>query len=166
MLGFYSALEIITSSAMVCDIWTDVRTGRWDDCIMGHYCDNRKALSSYIIIMAHVGFPSRRFLDMLGVFVWCFLKSLCLTGCLALVDHPCLKSYPFSPLQVSATDEDRGSFGTISYTLSSGTGTAPPTHFTIDKESGQLCTRTTLDRDEGLDKFDLVVTATDGVGSL
>lgn len=97
MLGFYSALEIITSSAMVCDIWTDVRTGRWDDCIMGHYCDNRKALSSYIIIMAHVGFPSRRFPDMLGVFVWCFLKSLCLTGCLALVDHPCLKSYLFPP---------------------------------------------------------------------
>lgn len=27
MLSFYSALEIITSSAMVCDIWTDVRTG-------------------------------------------------------------------------------------------------------------------------------------------
>lgn len=97
MLSFYRALEIITSSAMVCDIWTDVRTGLWDGCIMGHYCDNRKALSSYIIIMAHVGFPSRRFLDMLGVFVWCFLKSLCLTGCLALVDHPSLKSYLFFP---------------------------------------------------------------------
>lgn len=68
--------------------------------------------------------------------------------------------------QVSATDEDRGSFGAISYTLSSGSGNAVPTHFTIDKESGQLCTRTTLDRDEGLDKFDLNVTAMDGVRTL
>lgn len=66
-------------------------------------------------------------------------------------------------LQVSATDEDRGSFGAISYALGSGSGNAPPTHFTIGKESGQLCTRTALDRDEGLDKFDLTVTATDGV---
>ncbi|XP_041807874.1 protocadherin-16-like [Chelmon rostratus] len=67
-------------------------------------------------------------------------------------------------LEVSATDEDRGSFGAISYTLGSGSGNAAPTHFTIDKESGQLCTRTALDRDEGLDKFDLTVTATDGGG--
>lgn len=66
-------------------------------------------------------------------------------------------------LQVSATDEDRGSFGAIAYTLGSGNGNAPPTHFTIDKESGQICTRTALDRDEGVDKFDLAVTATDGV---
>ncbi|XP_045895802.1 protocadherin-16 [Micropterus dolomieu] len=67
-------------------------------------------------------------------------------------------------LEVSATDEDRGSFGAISYTLGSGSGSAVPTHFTIDKETGQLCTRTALDRDEGLDKFDLTVTATDGGG--
>ncbi|XP_070773757.1 protocadherin-16 [Enoplosus armatus] len=67
-------------------------------------------------------------------------------------------------LEVSATDEDRGSFGAISYTLGSGSGSTVPTHFTIDKETGQLCTRTTLDRDEGLDKFDLTVTATDGGG--
>uniref|UniRef100_A0A3Q3WF66 Protocadherin-16 n=1 Tax=Mola mola TaxID=94237 RepID=A0A3Q3WF66_MOLML len=53
-------------------------------------------------------------------------------------------------LEVSATDEDRGSFGAVSYTLGSGSGNAPPTHFTIDKKSGQLCTRTALDRDEGL----------------
>lgn len=68
--------------------------------------------------------------------------------------------------QVSATDEDRGSFGAISYTLGPGTGSAVPTHFTIDKESGQICTRTSLDRDEGLEKFDLTVTATDGVRAL
>lgn len=68
--------------------------------------------------------------------------------------------------QVSATDEDRGSFGAISYTLGSGSGSAVPTHFTINKETGQLCTSTALDRDEGLDKFDLTVTATDGVRML
>ncbi|XP_047462295.1 LOW QUALITY PROTEIN: protocadherin-16-like [Mugil cephalus] len=68
-------------------------------------------------------------------------------------------------LEVSATDEDRGSFGTIVYTLGSGSGsTAAPAHFTINKETGQLCTSTTLDRDEGQDKFDLTVTATDGGG--
>ncbi|XP_068600399.1 protocadherin-16 [Brachionichthys hirsutus] len=67
-------------------------------------------------------------------------------------------------LEVSATDEDRGSFGALSYTLGSSSGSTAPTHFTIDKDSGQICTRTALDRDEGLDKFDLTVTATDGGG--
>lgn len=94
-----------------------------------------------------------------------FLKSLCLTGCLALVDRPCLNLVFLFP-QVSATDEDRGSFGSISYTLGSSSGSTVPSLFTIDKESGQLCTRTALDRDEGLDKFDLTVTATDGVRTL
>ncbi|KAM9332564.1 protocadherin-16 [Pholidichthys leucotaenia] len=65
-------------------------------------------------------------------------------------------------LEVSATDEDRGSFGTITYTL--GSGSTSPTHFVIDKETGQLCTSTALDRDVGQDKFDLTVTATDGGG--
>uniref|UniRef100_A0AAX7SGL1 Protocadherin-16 n=1 Tax=Astatotilapia calliptera TaxID=8154 RepID=A0AAX7SGL1_ASTCA len=67
-------------------------------------------------------------------------------------------------LEVSATDEDRGSFGTISYNLGSSSGNTLPTQFTINKETGQLCTSTALDRDEGLDKFDLTVTATDGGG--
>ncbi|XP_053297977.1 protocadherin-16 [Pleuronectes platessa] len=68
-------------------------------------------------------------------------------------------------LEVSATDEDRGSFGAISYRLGSGSaGGLVPTQFTLDKETGQLCTSTALDRDEGLDKFDLTVTATDGGG--
>ncbi|XP_033954706.1 protocadherin-16 [Pseudochaenichthys georgianus] len=67
-------------------------------------------------------------------------------------------------LEVSATDEDRGSFGAISYVLGSGSGSATPTHFTINKETGQICTSTALDRDEGLEKFDLTVTATDGGG--
>lgn len=68
--------------------------------------------------------------------------------------------------QVSATDEDRGSFGAVTYTLGSVSGGVLPTHFTIDKKTGQLCTSTTLDRDEGLDKFDLTVTAIDGVRTL
>ncbi|XP_035482204.2 protocadherin-16 [Scophthalmus maximus] len=67
-------------------------------------------------------------------------------------------------LEVSATDEDRGSFGALSYTLGSGSGGLAPTPFTLDKKTGQLCTSTSLDRDEGLDKFDLTVTATDGGG--
>lgn len=76
-------------------------------------------------------------------------------------------SYLMSLLpQVSATDEDRGSFGAVSYVLGSGSGSAAPTHFTINKETGQICTSTALDRDEGLDKFDLTVTATDGVRTL
>ncbi|KAJ0061580.1 hypothetical protein NL108_005707, partial [Boleophthalmus pectinirostris] len=67
-------------------------------------------------------------------------------------------------LEVTATDEDRGSFGAIAYTLGSPGGGAVPTQFTIHKETGQICTSTTLDRDDGLDKFDLTVTATDGGG--
>lgn len=67
--------------------------------------------------------------------------------------------------QLSATDEDRGSFGAISYTLGSSSGSTLPVQFTIDKETGQLCTSTALDRDEGPDKFDLTVTATDGVSN-
>lgn len=128
---------------------------------MGHYCDNRKALSSYIIVMTHVGFISCRLWDLLDVMVFEIL--MCLLGSLALAKH---LSYIglFSP-QVSATDEDRGSFGTISYNLGSSSGNTLPTQFTINKETGQLCTSTALDRDEGLDKFDLTVTATDGVSN-
>lgn len=67
-------------------------------------------------------------------------------------------------LEVTATDEDRGSFGAITYTLGTPAGGAVPTQFTIHKETGQICTSATLDRDDGLDKFDLTVTATDGGG--
>ncbi|KAM6907301.1 protocadherin-16 [Xenentodon cancila] len=67
-------------------------------------------------------------------------------------------------LEVSATDEDRGSFGAIAYTLGSSSGSVSQAPFTINKETGQLCTSTALDRDDGLDKFDLTVTATDGGG--
>ncbi|XP_056910149.1 protocadherin-16-like [Takifugu flavidus] len=67
-------------------------------------------------------------------------------------------------LEVSATDEDRGSFGAVSYALGSPSGSSPPGPFTVGKESGRLCTSTPLDRDQGPDKFDLTVTATDGGG--
>ncbi|XP_053703387.1 protocadherin-16-like isoform X1 [Synchiropus splendidus] len=67
-------------------------------------------------------------------------------------------------LEVSATDGDRGSFGAVSYTLGSSSGGAAPSHFSVHKETGQLCTSATLDRDQGADRFDLSVTATDGGG--
>ncbi|XP_072302038.1 protocadherin-16 [Eucyclogobius newberryi] len=67
-------------------------------------------------------------------------------------------------LEVTATDEDRGSFGAITYGLGSPGGGAVPTQFTIHKETGQICTSAALDRDDGQDKFDLTVTATDGGG--
>uniref|UniRef100_A0A6Q2Y0C4 Protocadherin-16 n=1 Tax=Esox lucius TaxID=8010 RepID=A0A6Q2Y0C4_ESOLU len=71
-------------------------------------------------------------------------------------------------LEVTATDADRGSFGAVSYSLGSGSGSrlaAPvPTQFTVNKETGQLCTSATLDRDQGSDTYNLTVTATDGGG--
>ncbi|KAJ7997604.1 hypothetical protein DPEC_G00230730 [Dallia pectoralis] len=71
-------------------------------------------------------------------------------------------------IKVTATDADRGSFGAVFYTLGSEStsrvaGTVP-TQFTVNKETGQLCTSTTLDRDQGIDTYNLTVTATDGGG--
>lgn len=68
--------------------------------------------------------------------------------------------------QVKADDADGGSFGAITYSIGSGPANAPPSQFTINKESGQICTSVALDRDEGSDSFDFTVTATDGVGEL
>lgn len=68
--------------------------------------------------------------------------------------------------QVKADDADGGSFGAITYSIGSGPASAPPSQFTINKESGQICTSVALDRDEGPDSFDFTVTATDGVGEL
>ncbi|XP_061596681.1 protocadherin-16-like [Cololabis saira] len=67
-------------------------------------------------------------------------------------------------LQVSATDGDRGSFGALVYALGFSSGTGTQTPFTINKETGQICTSNPLDRDQGPDRFDLTVTATDGGG--
>uniref|UniRef100_A0A672QNI7 Protocadherin-16 n=1 Tax=Sinocyclocheilus grahami TaxID=75366 RepID=A0A672QNI7_SINGR len=67
-------------------------------------------------------------------------------------------------LEVKASDADGGSFGAITYSIGSGPASAPPSQFTINKETGQICTSVALDRDEGSDSFDFTVTATDGGG--
>lgn len=66
-------------------------------------------------------------------------------------------------LQVKAKDADGGSFGSVSYSLGSGPGSLAPPHFTINKETGQICTTAILDRDQGPASYDFVVTAVDGV---
>lgn len=60
-------------------------------------------------------------------------------------------------------DEDGGSFGSISYSMGSGPGTATPSQFTVGKDSGQICTTTGLDRDQGPANYDFTITAADGV---
>lgn len=65
--------------------------------------------------------------------------------------------------QVKARDADGGSFGSVAYSLGSGSGSLAPPHFTINKESGQICTSASLDRDQGPASYDFVVTAVDGV---
>ncbi|XP_077466669.1 protocadherin-16-like [Stigmatopora argus] len=70
-------------------------------------------------------------------------------------------------LEVLARDADGGSFGSISYSLSSNKsvgGGGVTSHFTIDKETGLICTDATLDRDGGHASYDLTVTAVDGGG--
>uniref|UniRef100_A0AAZ3SHU6 Protocadherin-16 n=1 Tax=Oncorhynchus tshawytscha TaxID=74940 RepID=A0AAZ3SHU6_ONCTS len=67
-------------------------------------------------------------------------------------------------LEVTATDADRGSFGAISYSLGSSSSSMVPAQFTVNKETGQLCSSTTLDREQGSGNYDLIVTATDGGG--
>lgn len=64
---------------------------------------------------------------------------------------------------MTARDADGGSFGSISYSLSSGIKSASPSQFTIGKETGQICTTAVLDRDHGPASFDFTVTAVDGV---
>uniref|UniRef100_A0A667XTE9 Protocadherin-16 n=1 Tax=Myripristis murdjan TaxID=586833 RepID=A0A667XTE9_9TELE len=67
-------------------------------------------------------------------------------------------------LEVTATDADGGSFGSITYSLGSGINSAVPTQFTIGKETGQICTSVSLDRDQGPASYDFTVTAVDGGG--
>ncbi|XP_035010290.2 protocadherin-16-like [Hippoglossus stenolepis] len=67
-------------------------------------------------------------------------------------------------LEVTATDADGGSFGSITYSLGSGISSAVPSQFTIGKETGQICTSASLDRDQGPASFDFTVTAVDGGG--
>ncbi|XP_077397746.1 protocadherin-16-like [Festucalex cinctus] len=67
-------------------------------------------------------------------------------------------------LEVMATDADGGSFGSITYSLSPGLNSAMNSQFTIDKETGVICTRAALDRDQGQNSYDFTVTAVDGGG--
>uniref|UniRef100_A0A8C7U8V0 Protocadherin-16 n=1 Tax=Oncorhynchus mykiss TaxID=8022 RepID=A0A8C7U8V0_ONCMY len=67
-------------------------------------------------------------------------------------------------LQVTATDADGGSFGSISYSLGSGINSAVPSQFSVGKETGQICTNVALDRDQGPTSYDFTVTAVDGGG--
>uniref|UniRef100_A0AAR2L9B7 Protocadherin-16 n=1 Tax=Pygocentrus nattereri TaxID=42514 RepID=A0AAR2L9B7_PYGNA len=67
-------------------------------------------------------------------------------------------------LEVTANDADGGSFGAITYSLGTGPGSSPPSLFSINKETGQICTSTALDRDGGADSFEFIVTAADGGG--
>ncbi|TSK49682.1 Protocadherin-16 [Bagarius yarrelli] len=67
-------------------------------------------------------------------------------------------------LEVKARDADSGSFGSVSYSLGSGPGSLTPPQFSINKESGQICTSASLDRDQGPASYDFAVTAVDGGG--
>ncbi|XP_051534406.1 protocadherin-16 [Myxocyprinus asiaticus] len=67
-------------------------------------------------------------------------------------------------MEVAATDADGGSFGSISYSLGSGPGSVTPSQFRIGKDNGQICTTTSLDRDQGPASYDFTITAVDGGG--
>ncbi|XP_060032946.1 protocadherin-16 [Erinaceus europaeus] len=67
-------------------------------------------------------------------------------------------------LQVTATDEDSGPFGLLSYSLGAGLGSSGSPPFRIDAQSGDVCTTRTLDHDQGPSSFDFTVTAVDGGG--
>uniref|UniRef100_A0ACB8FH05 Uncharacterized protein n=1 Tax=Sphaerodactylus townsendi TaxID=933632 RepID=A0ACB8FH05_9SAUR len=69
-----------------------------------------------------------------------------------------------SSLQVTATDADSGSFGSVSYSLGTGISSLAPSAFSLGEEAGQLCTAEELDRDEGVATYDFTVTAVDGGG--
>ncbi|XP_061485277.1 protocadherin-16 isoform X2 [Rhineura floridana] len=67
-------------------------------------------------------------------------------------------------LQVTATDADSGSLGSLSYSLGTGLTSFAPSAFSLGKETGQLCTTQDLDRDEGISAYDFTITAVDGGG--
>nr|XP_034970866.1 protocadherin-16 [Zootoca vivipara]XP_034970867.1 protocadherin-16 [Zootoca vivipara] len=67
-------------------------------------------------------------------------------------------------LQVTATDADSGSLGSLSYSLGTGLTSSAPSAFRLGEETGQLCTTQDLDRDEGTSAYDFTVTAVDGGG--
>lgn len=64
---------------------------------------------------------------------------------------------------MTAIDADGGSFGAITYSIGSGPSSSLPAVFSINKETGHICTSAVLDRDEGSESYEFTVTATDGV---
>lgn len=64
---------------------------------------------------------------------------------------------------MTAIDADGGSFGAITYSIGSGPSSSPPAVFSINKETGHICTSAALDRDEGSESYEFTVTALDGV---
>ncbi|XP_072171620.1 protein dachsous-like, partial [Diadema setosum] len=73
------------------------------------------------------------------------------------------RNIPYCFLQVTATDLDQGSSGQVSYSLASGLA-PPPSQFSIDSRSGELCAISRLDRDSGQTEYQFPVKATDGGG--
>ncbi|XP_053500578.1 protocadherin-16 isoform X2 [Ictalurus furcatus] len=67
-------------------------------------------------------------------------------------------------MHVTAIDADGGSFGAITYSIGSGPSSSPPAVFSINKETGHICTSAALDRDEGSESYEFTVTALDGGG--
>ncbi|XP_062870185.1 protocadherin-16-like [Trichomycterus rosablanca] len=67
-------------------------------------------------------------------------------------------------LEVTANDADGGSFGAITYSLGSAASSSSLTQFSINKETGQICTSAALDRDDGTESYEFMVTAADGGG--
>uniref|UniRef100_A0A8C5BLR5 Dachsous cadherin-related 1a n=1 Tax=Gadus morhua TaxID=8049 RepID=A0A8C5BLR5_GADMO len=57
-----------------------------------------------------------------------------------------------------------GSFGSISYSLGSGLNSSPPSQFSVNKETGEICTSLALDREHGQSSYDFTVNAVDGGG--
>ncbi|XP_043928153.1 protocadherin-16 [Protopterus annectens] len=67
-------------------------------------------------------------------------------------------------LKVTATDADSGTFGSVVYSIGSGIASVVPTQFSIDKQTGEICSAQSLDRDEGIRSYDFTITAVDGGG--
>ncbi|CAL8349145.1 unnamed protein product [Arctogadus glacialis] len=65
---------------------------------------------------------------------------------------------------VTASDADGGSFGSVSYSLGSGLNGSPPSQFSVNKETGEICTSLALDREHGQSSYDFTVNAVDGGG--
>uniref|UniRef100_A0A4W4G0C1 Protocadherin-16 n=1 Tax=Electrophorus electricus TaxID=8005 RepID=A0A4W4G0C1_ELEEL len=67
-------------------------------------------------------------------------------------------------LEVTAKDADGGSFGAVTYSLGSSSSNSAPLLFSINKETGQICTSAGMDRDGGPESYEFTVTAADGGG--